>query len=250
MRNSDDSRLLRAYRSVYEENTIRPTLSGSAVVRSAILKPDDARPLQNRHCAGACQTVAELTGDASPGNPSVLEGADALCGLCPELVCGECAQRPTDELDGHCQVCVPRPLMSESGARRALNVYVAAQSGPPGTPDFEKVCAFFNSDINHAMGVHRRPEASIVELVVGLNYAHDETASAEPGIELLMARRKARNDIYYKELRERSKAAKTSPLSQAQHDYLVRLAQRVGTAAFDTHLAAAIRCADSDPGPT
>ncbi|WP_210751119.1 hypothetical protein [Nocardiopsis alborubida] len=247
VRNGDDSRLLRAYRSAYEENTIRPTAAGGRVIRSAILNPDDPPPFQSRRCAGACQTVAELTGADSPGNPSALEGAEALCGLCPELVCGECAQRPTDEIGGHCQVCAPRPLLSEFGARRALNAYVTAQAGPPGTPDFEKACAFFNSDINHAMGVRSRPDASIADLVAGLNFAHDETDSAEPGIEHLMARRKARTDAYYKELRERSKAAKTSPLSQAQHDYLVRLAHRVGPEVFDAHLAVAIRGTDIAP---
>lgn len=245
--NGGDPQILRAYRSAREERAIRPTRFGNRVIRSAILKSGDAPPVQSRRCAGVCRSVAELTVEDSPGDPGSLEGTGALCGLCPELVCGECAQRPTDEVGGHCQVCVPRPMMSESGARRALNAYVTVQAGPRESPDFEKVCAFFNSDINESMGVRSRPDASIVELVVGLNYAHDETSSAEPGIEHLMARRKARNDIYYKELRERSKAAKTSPLSQAQHDYLVRLAQCVGTAAFDTHVAAAIRGTDIAP---
>lgn len=212
--NGDDVRLLRAYRSAHEESTIRPAISGSQVIRSAILKPGDAHPVQSRRCAGACQSVAELMDVDSSGGPGSLEGADALCGLCPELVCRECAQRPTDEIDGHCQVCVPRPLLSEFGARRALNTYVTAQAGPEGTPAFEKACAFFNSDINHAMGIRSRPEAGIVNLVVGLNYAHDEAASAEPGIDRGAARRKARNDAYYKELRERSKTAKTSPSAE------------------------------------
>ncbi|NKY96695.1 hypothetical protein HGB44_03260 [Nocardiopsis dassonvillei subsp. albirubida] len=48
-------------------------------------------------------------------------------------------------------------------------------------------------------------------------------------------------------MRERSKAAKTSPLSQAQHDYLVRLAHRVGPEVFDAHLAVAIRGTDIAP---
>jgi hypothetical protein len=241
VRNGGHARLLRAYRSAHEESTIRLAASGSQVIRSAILKPGDAHPLQSRRCTGVCRSVADLMGVDSPGSPGSLEGADALCGLCPEFVCRECAQRPTDEIDGHCQVCVPRPLLSEFGARRVLNTYVTAQAGPEGTPAFEKACAFFNSDINWAMGIRSRPEAKIADLVVGLNYAHEEAASAEPGVDRAAARRKARNDAYYKKLRERSKAAKTSPLSPAQHDYLVSLTRQVGPAVFDAHLAVVIR---------
>lgn len=245
--NGSDPQILRAYRSAREERAIRPTRFGTGVIRSAILKSGDAPPVQSRRCAGVCRSVAELTVEDSPGDPGSLEGARALCGLCPELVCGECAQRPTDEVGGHCQVCVPRPLLSEFSARRALNAYVTAQAGPRESPDFEKVCAFFNSDINKSMGVRSRPDASMADLVVGLNFAHDETVSAEPGIEHFVARRKARADAYYRKLRERSQAVGPGPLSEAQHDYLVRLARRMEPKVFDTHLAATIQGTDIAP---
>lgn len=247
VRNGGHPRLLRAYRSAHEENTIRPTLRRDQVLRSAILKPGDAPPVQSPRCAGTCRSLAELTGADSPGRPESLEGAAALCGLCPGPVCRECAQRPTDELDERCQVCVPRPLLSEFGARRTLNAYVTAQAGPKESPDFEKACAFFNSDINHAMGIRSRPEATITDLVVGLNYAHHEATTEEPGIDRAKARRKARTDAYYKELQERSKAAKVAPLSPAQHEYLLILVRRVDPEAFDTYLAAAIRGTDIAP---
>ncbi|MER5638099.1 hypothetical protein ABT095_14220 [Kitasatospora sp. NPDC002227] len=174
-----DPRLLDAYAAAAVE-PLYPTAdvtrvggwpAGHRVYRTALVRQTGA-VLATERCTRNCRSLTQVLRDEAPADAWIETGTgDTLCGSCPGFVCTACGERPAPADGAQCRVCDPVFLLTDAVGRQHLNDLAAALSRLLRQP-----LRVIHPQLNQAMGVRRRWEADLEDLVVGINQAEQWVA--------------------------------------------------------------------------
>ncbi|MFD9687395.1 hypothetical protein ACFWXO_16745 [Kitasatospora sp. NPDC059088] len=140
--------------------------AGHRVYRTALVRQTGAA-LAAQRCTRTCRSLTQVLRDEAPADAWIEAGpGDTLCASCPGFVCAACGERPAPADGEQCRVCDPVFLLTDAHARRHLND-LATELGRL----LRQPLRVIHPQINQAMGVRRRWEADLEDLVVGINQA-------------------------------------------------------------------------------